>query len=74
MKTKERENINKISRNANSGKGVESLNMKFGGNKYDTQFIITGKKKKYFMHGMHKLAVDVTFTQIKYNKGINKYG
>ena len=44
------------------GKGVENLNMKYGVNKYDTQFTSTGKKKKYFMHDMQKLAVDVTFT------------
>ena len=26
------------------------------------------------MHDMHKLAVDVTFTQMKANKGIEKHG
>ena len=46
----------------NPGKGVERINMEFRGNKYDTKFTRTGKKRKYFMHYMHKLALDVTFT------------
>ena len=74
METEEHDNKNTSPIRANTGNVFDNLDMKFGGNKYDTQFIITGKNKKYFMHGMHKLAVDVTFTQIKYNKGINKYG
>ena len=30
-------------------------------------------KRKIFMHDMHKLAVDVTFTQIAAKKGIKKH-
>ena len=42
---------------------------------YDTQFTpSTGEKKKYFMHDMHKLAVDATFTQMTAKKGIQKHG
>ena len=56
-------------------KCVERLEMKFGGKTYDTKFTTrTGEKKKYFMHDMHKLAVDVTFTQMTTKKGIQKYG
>ena len=47
--------------------------MKFGGKKYDTQLTITEKKKKYFMRNMHKLAVDVKFTQIITNRCIKKH-
>ena len=44
-------------------------------NTYDTQFTtITGERKKDFMHDMHKLAVDVTFTQLVTKKGIKKHG
>ena len=43
--------------------------MNFGRKKFDTQFTRTGKKIKYFMHGMQKLAVDVTFTHMKAKKG-----
>ena len=32
-----------------------------------------GKRKKYFMNDMHKIAVDVKFTQITATKGIQKY-
>ena len=38
---KERQNTNTIPRSANSGKVVEFLEMKFRGNKYDTQFTNT---------------------------------
>ena len=49
--------------------------MNFRGGKYDTQFSTsTGERKKYFMHDMHKLVVDVTFTQMTAKKGINKHG
>ena len=42
---------------------------------YDTQFTpSTGEMKKYFMHDMHKLAVDATFTQMTAKKGIQKHG
>ena len=52
-----------------------SLKIKFSGETYDTQFITsTGEKKNVFMHDMHKLAVDVTFTQITSKKGIKKHG
>ena len=46
MENKEREKMNTMSRRANSEKGVERLAMNFGGNKYNTQFTRTGKKKK----------------------------
>ena len=47
--------------------------MKFGGNKYDTQLTSTGKRNKYFMHDMHKLAVDVTFIQMISKKVTKKH-
>ena len=72
METKERENKNTRPRMDNAGKVVERLEIKFGVKKYDTQFIITGKKKT-FMHDMHKLAVDVTFIQVTDKKGINNH-
>ena len=62
METKDHENTNTRPRTANSVKYVDNLEMKFGGKKYDTQFTRTVKKKKYFIHDMQKLAVDVTFT------------
>ena len=31
-------------------------------------------KEKYFMHDMHKLDVDVRFTQMTANKGIKTHG
>ena len=49
--------------------------MKFGGGKYDTQFATsTREKKKYFIHDMHKLAVDVTLTEMTAKKDIKKHG
>ena len=48
--------------------------MKFGGNKYYTQCTITGKKRKEFMHNMHKLATNMTFTHMTPKKGIKKHG
>ena len=49
--------------------------MKFGGKTYDTQFTTsTGENKKDFMHDMHELAMDVTFTQITSKKGIKRLG
>ena len=75
METKERENTNTSPRRANAGKGVERLEMKFGGKTYDTQFATsTGERKKCFMYNIHKLAVDVTFTQMTAKKGIKKHG
>ena len=45
--------------------------MNFGGKTYDNQLTTrTGEKKKYFMNDMHKLAMDVTFTQMTAKKGI----
>ena len=55
-------------------KGVKRLKMKFGGKNYDTQFTSTGKKRKDFMHAMHKLTVDVAFTQMTSRKGIKEHG
>ena len=46
MDTKDRKNTNTIPRRVNAGRGVERLNIKFGGKKYDTQFTSTGKKRK----------------------------
>ena len=46
METKARENTNKKPRREHSRKGVEHLDMKFVGKKYDTQFTSTGNKKK----------------------------
>ena len=63
MKTRERENTNKSPRRDNARKFVERLETNFGGKKYDTQFTSTGNRKTYFMHDMHKIAMDVTFTQ-----------
>ena len=47
--------------------------MKFVGKKYDTQFTSTKKKKKYFMHEMHKLAMDMTFTHMTSKKDIKNH-
>ena len=47
--------------------------MNFRGNKYDTQFTITGNKRKYYMHDMHKIAVGVRFTQMTSKNGIKKH-
>ena len=53
MENKERENMNKRPRSANSGKRVHHLEIKFGVKTYDIQFTTsTGEKKKDFMHGM----------------------
>ena len=46
METKEFENINRRPKWGNTGKDVERLEMKFGGNTYDTQFNSTGKNEK----------------------------
>ena len=49
--------------------------MKFGGNKYGTQFISTGKiKYQELTHGMYQISVDVIFTQIIAKKVINMNG
>ena len=74
METNERENTSKSPRISNAGKSVECIKMKFGGKKYDIQFSSTGKKKRYFIHDMHKLAMDVIFTKVIDKKGINKNG
>ena len=75
MVNKEHENTNTIPNRANSGKGVDCLEMKFGGKIYDTKFTTrTGEKKKYFMHDMQKLAVDVKFTQMTIKKGKKNNG
>ena len=75
MKTKERENTNTRPRRDNTKKGIERLDMKFGGKTYDTQLTTsTGDGEKYFMHDIHKLAVDVTFKHMTTKKGIRKYG
>ena len=59
METREHENMNTAPIRANTVKGFDCLEMNFGGDKYETQFTSTGKNRKYFMHGMHKLSVDV---------------
>ena len=48
--------------------------MKFGGKKYGTQFINTEEKENQFMHYMHKIAVDATFTLMTAKKGIKRHG
>ena len=73
METKERKNMITRPRKANVGKCVEHLEMKFVGNKYDTEFTSTEIKKRYFMHYMHTLTMDVTFTQMTYKKVIDKH-
>ena len=46
LETKERENTNTRPRRDNSGKGVERLEIKFGGKTYDTQLSAsTGENK-----------------------------
>ena len=65
--------MNTSPRRVNAGQVVGILEMNFGGNKYYIQFASTGKKRKYFMHDMHKLAVYVAFPQTTSKKGINKH-
>ena len=75
LETKQRKNTNTRPRRANTGKGVEHCEMKFGGGKYDTQFATsTGQKKTYFMHDIHKISVDVKLTQMTAKKGIKNHG
>ena len=74
METKERKKKNTIPIRENSGKCVVCLETKFGGKKYDTQFISTEKKKKPFIHAMHTLAVDVMFTDMTAKKSIKRHG
>ena len=75
VETNEHGNMNTRTIRANAGKGVEHPNMKFGGKTYDTKFAnSTGKKKKYFMHDMHKLSVDVTFIHMTFKKGTKNHG
>ena len=49
--------------------------MNFVGKKYGTQFI-RNEKRKYqeFMQDIHRIAVDVTFTQINTKRGIDMHG
>ena len=75
LETKDRESKNTRPIMANAGKGFERLEINFGGKTYDTQFTIsTGEKNKYFMHDMHKPAVDVVFAQMTAKKCIKKHG
>ena len=74
MGTSKRENTSTSPRRPNLVKSFECLKMKFGGKKYDTQFTSTGKKIIYFMHDMHKQAIDVIFTQVISKKGIKNIG
>ena len=75
LETKKRENTNTRPRRANTGKGVECLKMNFGGKTYDNKLTTsTGENKKYFMHDMQKLSVDVKFDQTTAKKGIKKHG
>ena len=46
--------------------------MKFGRKKYGTHLINTEGKKE-FMHDMHKIFLDATFTQMTAKKGINRH-
>ena len=46
--------------------------MKLGGNKYGTQFINIEGKKEY-MHDIHKIDVDETFTLIIAKKWIKRH-
>ena len=49
--------------------------MKLGGKTYETQFTTsTRDKKKYFVHEMHKPAVNVTFKHMAVKKEIKKHG
>ena len=45
MGNKERKDTSISPRRANAVKGVERLEMIFGGKKYDTQFTSTGRRK-----------------------------
>ena len=69
LETKYYYNTTTIPSSKNSGKYFERLKMKFGGKKYGNQFTNT-EEKKQFMRDMHKIAVDVTFTQIIAKKGL----
>ena len=44
-----------------------------GENKTPNSLPELGQKKQYFMHAMQKLAVDVTFTQMRSKKCIKKH-
>ena len=74
METKERKNTNTSSRSENLVKGVETLEMKFAGNKYYIQFTSTGEKIKDFMHDIHKLSVKLTITQMTAKKDSKNHG
>ena len=73
METWECENTNTRPIRSNVRKGVEQLEMKFGGKTYNTQ-LTTSTGIFFKMHDKHKLAVDVKFTQMMANKGIKKHG
>ena len=46
--------------------------MKFGGKKYDTQFINTEIKEKELMHDIHQIAVDAILRHTTEKKRINR--
>ena len=47
--------------------------MKFGGNKYGNQFISTEGENEWFVHDIHKIAVDEIYTQVTAKKGIKRH-
>ena len=65
--------MNTRTRRENAGKGAERLAIEFGGKTYDTQFTTSTGEKNFFIHDMHKLAMDVTLTQMTSKKGIIKH-
>ena len=67
LETKELENKNTRPRRANVGNRVERL---LWHSIYHQHWV----KEKKIMHDMHKLTVDVTFTQMTTKKGIEKHG
>ena len=56
------------------GNMLSALRLKLEGINMAPNSLALGRRKKYFMHDMHKLAVDVTFTQMTAKKVINKHG
>ena len=60
VENKEQKNTNTIPIRANAGNSVERLEMKFGGDKYDTQFTSIGKKKNiYACHAQTSHGFDI---------------
>ena len=55
-------------------KVVSASRWNLEGRNMTSNSIALGGIKKYFLHDIHKLALDVTFTPIRANKGINKHG